>query len=99
MYVYCVYPAMSKKSENLSDLDKKDRNKPSQLEWMSFPKFKKNHFLHYVHCTCMYILQEIFFLTLYDPRSDSLQMTAYVCQIYIQYTYIVGKYKIYLYEL
>jgi hypothetical protein len=24
MYVYCVYPAMS---ENLSDLDKKDRNK------------------------------------------------------------------------
>jgi hypothetical protein len=28
MYVYCVYPAMSKKSENLSDLKKKDRNKP-----------------------------------------------------------------------
>ena len=27
MYVYCVYPAISKKSENLSDLDKKDRNK------------------------------------------------------------------------
>ena len=27
MYVYCVYPAMSKKSGNLSDLDKKDRNK------------------------------------------------------------------------
>ena len=27
MYVYCVYPAMSKKSENLSDLTKKDRNK------------------------------------------------------------------------
>ena len=27
MYVYCVYPAMSKKSENLSDLNKKDRNK------------------------------------------------------------------------
>jgi hypothetical protein len=27
MYVYCVYPAMSKKSENLSDLSKKDRNK------------------------------------------------------------------------
>ena len=26
MYVFCVYPAMSKKSENLSDLDKKDRN-------------------------------------------------------------------------
>jgi hypothetical protein len=26
MYVYCVYPAMSKKSENLSDLNKKDRN-------------------------------------------------------------------------
>jgi hypothetical protein len=25
MYVYCVYPAMSKKSENLSDLSKKDR--------------------------------------------------------------------------
>ena len=27
MYVYCVYPAMSKKSENLSDLDEKDRSK------------------------------------------------------------------------
>jgi hypothetical protein len=27
MYVYCVYPAMSKKSENLSDLSNKDRNK------------------------------------------------------------------------
>jgi hypothetical protein len=27
LYVYCVYPAMSKKSENLSDLNKKDRNK------------------------------------------------------------------------
>jgi hypothetical protein len=27
MYVYCVYPVMSKKSENLSDLNKKDRNK------------------------------------------------------------------------
>jgi hypothetical protein len=26
-YVYCVYPAMSKKSENLSDLNKKNRNK------------------------------------------------------------------------
>ena len=27
MYVFCVYPAMSKKSENFSDLNKKDRNK------------------------------------------------------------------------
>jgi hypothetical protein len=27
MYVYCVYPATSKKSENLSDLNKKGRNK------------------------------------------------------------------------
>ena len=27
MYVFFVYPAMSKMSENLSDLDKKDRNK------------------------------------------------------------------------
>ena len=27
MYVYCANPAMSKKSENLSDLSKKDRNK------------------------------------------------------------------------
>jgi hypothetical protein len=27
MYVFCVYPVMSKKSENLSDLNKKDRNK------------------------------------------------------------------------
>ena len=27
MYVFCVYRAMSKKSDNLSDLNKKDRNK------------------------------------------------------------------------
>ena len=27
MYVFSVYPAMSKKSENLSDFNKKDRNK------------------------------------------------------------------------
>jgi hypothetical protein len=27
MYVYCVYPAMSKKLENLSDLNYRDRNK------------------------------------------------------------------------
>ena len=27
MYVYCVYPAMSNESENLSDLNKTDRNK------------------------------------------------------------------------
>jgi hypothetical protein len=27
MYVFCVYPAMSKKSEKLSYLNKKDRNK------------------------------------------------------------------------
>ena len=29
MYVFCVYPAMSKKSENLSDLDKKDKRHSS----------------------------------------------------------------------
>ena len=27
IFFFCVYPAMSKKSENLSDLNKKDRNK------------------------------------------------------------------------
>ena len=27
MYVFCVYPVMSKRPENLSDLNKKDRNK------------------------------------------------------------------------
>ena len=27
MYVFCVYPAMSIKSEKLSDLNKKERNK------------------------------------------------------------------------
>ena len=31
MYVYCVYPAMSKKPENSSDLNKKDRNKHHSL--------------------------------------------------------------------
>jgi hypothetical protein len=38
MYVYCVYPAMSKKSENLSDLDKKDRNKRHSSPFMNVVK-------------------------------------------------------------
>jgi hypothetical protein len=38
MYVYCVYPAMSKKSENLSDLDKKDRNKRHSSPFISVVK-------------------------------------------------------------
>ena len=36
MYVYCVYPAMSKKSENLSDLNKKDRNKCHSSPFINF---------------------------------------------------------------
>ena len=38
MYVFCVYPAMSKKSENLSDLDKKDRNKRHSLPFINVVK-------------------------------------------------------------
>ena len=35
MYVFCVYPNMSKKSENLSDLNKKDRNKRRSLPFIN----------------------------------------------------------------
>jgi hypothetical protein len=38
MYVYCVYPAMSKKSENLSDLNKKDRNKRQSSPFINVVK-------------------------------------------------------------
>jgi hypothetical protein len=38
MYVYCVYSAMSKKSENLSDLNKKDRNKRHSSPFINFVK-------------------------------------------------------------
>ena len=38
MHVYCVYPAMSKKSENLSDLDKKDRNKRQSSPFINVVK-------------------------------------------------------------
>ena len=38
MYVYCVYPAMSKKSENLSDLNKKDRHKPHSSPFINVVK-------------------------------------------------------------
>ena len=38
MYVYCVYPAMSKKSENLSDIDKKDRNKRHSSPYINVVK-------------------------------------------------------------
>jgi hypothetical protein len=35
---HCVYPAMSKKSENLSDLDKKDRNKGHSSHFINVVK-------------------------------------------------------------
>ena len=35
MYVFCVYPNMSKKLENLSDLIKKDRNKRHSLPFIN----------------------------------------------------------------
>ena len=38
MYVCCVYPAMSKKSENLSDLNKKDRNKRHSSSFINVVK-------------------------------------------------------------
>jgi hypothetical protein len=38
MYVYCVYPAMSKKSEYLSDLDKKNRNKRHSSPFINIVK-------------------------------------------------------------
>ena len=38
MYVYCVYPAMSKKLENLSDLSKKDRNKRHSSSFINVVK-------------------------------------------------------------
>ena len=38
MYVYCVYPAMSKKSENVSDLNKKDRNKRDSSPFINVVK-------------------------------------------------------------
>jgi hypothetical protein len=38
MYVFCVYPAMSKKSENLSDLSKKDRKKRHSSPFMNVVK-------------------------------------------------------------
>jgi hypothetical protein len=36
--IYCVYPAMSKKSENLSDLNKKDRNKRHSSPFINVSK-------------------------------------------------------------
>jgi hypothetical protein len=38
MYVFCVCPAMSKKSENLSDLNKKDRNKQHSSPFINVVK-------------------------------------------------------------
>ena len=38
MYVYCVYPAMSKKPENLSDLSKKDRSKDHSSPFINVVK-------------------------------------------------------------
>ena len=38
MYVFCVYPAMSKKVENLSDLNKKDRNKRHSSNFINVVK-------------------------------------------------------------
>ena len=38
MYVFCAYPALSKKSENLSDLNKKDRIKRSSSSFINVVK-------------------------------------------------------------
>ena len=38
MYAFCVYPAMSNKSENLSDLNKKDRNKRHSSHFINVVK-------------------------------------------------------------
>ena len=38
MYVFCVYPAMSQKSENLSELSKKDRNKRQSSPFINVVK-------------------------------------------------------------
>ena len=38
MYVFCVYTAMSKQSENLTDLDKKDRNKRHSSHFINVVK-------------------------------------------------------------
>jgi hypothetical protein len=38
MYVFCVYTAMSKQSENLTDLDKKERNKRHSSHFINVVK-------------------------------------------------------------
>ena len=38
MHVFCVYPAVSKKSKNLSDLNKKDRNKRHSSSFINVVK-------------------------------------------------------------
>jgi hypothetical protein len=54
MYVFCVYPSMSKKSENLSDLDKKEK----QASFLAFHKCCQGCLLrgpHYISTSFIHV--------------------------------------------
>jgi hypothetical protein len=103
---------MSKKSENLSDLNKKDRNKRHSspfinvvkgvffvvrvtvvpVSYLSAPTAVHSYRVPGKFIRLVRIKQKFIPIPyLYSKCTD--------CRINIQYTYIVGKYKIYLYEL
>ena len=68
MYIFCVYPAMSKKSENLSDLNKKDK----QVSFLAFHKCCQWCFLrgpHYISTS---------FILVYALRCTGYQESLFV---------------------
>jgi hypothetical protein len=69
MYVYCVYSAMSKKSENLSDLNKKDRNKHHSSPFINVVKGVFFVVLfQYIEIILIFILQSVHLLYKYAIR-------------------------------
>jgi hypothetical protein len=73
MYVYCVYPAMSKKSENLSDLNKKDRKKCHSSPFINVVKgvffvVLKYGYEYLQGLICIFILQSVHLLYKYAIR-------------------------------
>jgi hypothetical protein len=63
MYVYCVYPAMSKKSENLSDLNKKNRNKRHSSPFINVVKGVFFNFIFIDNVRILYIYFHFVILT------------------------------------
>ena len=76
------------------------RNQP-RFSQRSFKCFRAWCVIFFHVFRYLIMFRSLFFLFWYDAENidSNIQLKIFFCEIYIQYTYIVGKYIIYLYEL